>query len=93
MVNHPNRKRKIAEGAAFHEGEWVHVYNQKFSGEPIYEGRACIVGPGDVGDQYRVRFDGERQTVLRFVWPGEPQEDELAWIKKLHAEWSEPGRE
>jgi hypothetical protein len=81
----PKRKR-ILESASFHEGDIVTVYNQTLAGKPIIEGQAAIVGPGDVEDQYRVRFRDkrtgklERQAYLRFVYPGGSQDDPRGYL-------------
>lgn len=75
----------------FKTGEIVTIYNQKFSGEPICEGRATIIKPSGVPDQYRVRFnDGmEHGTYLRFVYSGECQTDPEGYIAAAKLAWHE----
>jgi len=76
----------------FIPGDTVVVYNQKMSGEPIIEGRAVVVKPAGVADQYKVRFPPDRGSksgtvFTRFVYPGECQTDPDAYLAKAKAEW------
>lgn len=79
----------------FKKGDVVTVYNQTFSGKPIIEGDAVIVGPTGVEFQYRVKFIGAklgdpgRSGVDRFVFGGECQSDPAGYLTKAHAEWAE----
>lgn len=82
--------KRIGEDAAFHEGDVVTVYNQRYDGRPIIEGRAVITGPGEAHDQYRVRFRGGadgRTTYLRFVFPGECQTDPAGYLSAAQADF------
>ena len=65
----------------------VTVYNKTIFGKPIIEGQAKIVGFTKIEDQYKVRFNYEKQTVKRFVYPGECQSDPTGYIAKAQKEW------
>ena len=45
------------EPARFAYGDRVAVYNSTMDGKPMFEGMARIVGPTEVENQYRVRFE------------------------------------
>jgi len=74
---------------SFQKGDVVAVYNQTMSGRPLFEGRAEIIKPTGVKDQYLVRFMGVGSDGLynRFVYPGECQADPEAYFAKVLADW------
>lgn len=78
--------------STFKKGDRVTVYNQTMSGKPIIEGKATILGRGDVEDHYRVKFDNAElgdpgRNCKRFVFDGEPQSEPQAYLAKAVAEW------
>lgn len=76
---------------SFQKGDVVCIFNSKMSGEPLFEGRATIIKPTGVPDQYRVRFnDGmEHGEYTRFVYPGPHQADPDAYLAAVKREWHE----
>lgn len=74
---------------SFQNGAEVTVYNQTMSGQPIIEGRATVVKPTDVGDQYQVRFPGDRTLYNRFVYPGRCQDDPQGYLVDAQKAWAE----
>ena len=74
----------------FTKGDTVTVYNSVLGGKPIIEGKAEIAAPTEVGFQYKVRFQHEPNTTyVRFVYPGECQDDPEGYIAKAVAEWEQ----
>jgi hypothetical protein len=73
---------------AFKKGDDVFVYNRTFSGKPLLEGRARIVKPTGVPDQYTVRFFSltDKGTYDRFVYAGRCQSDPEGFLADLVAE-------
>jgi hypothetical protein len=75
----------------FKKGDIVTVYCSRFNGEPAIEGRATIVGPGHVSNQYTVRFEGARAPCRRFVFAGDAQDDPESYLAQ--ARLVEPARQ
>ena len=79
----------------FKKGDTVVVYNQTLSGRPIIEGRAIVMRPTGIDNQYRVKFIGAklgdpgRNGIDRFVYSGECQSEPDAYLAKAQAEWTE----
>jgi hypothetical protein len=71
----------------FKKGDKVTVYCSRFNGEPAIEGRATIVGLGHVAHQYKVRFEGQRTNIYRFVFAGEAQDDPQRYLAQARQEW------
>jgi hypothetical protein len=70
---------------SFKRGDYVTVFNCLFDGKTIIEGHGQIVKRvKDMDEQYHVRFDGDDNTVIRFVDP-RGQSNPEAHVAELNA--------